>query len=521
MTINHVSIEPNHGAPAVTALTAFSKSPSYVDASDAARVDEQLQPSAKELLVLIEGTSGLPPFEHIASLALDHFDEVIDILELEGERRGKEFVAYNPKRDDGSLGSFSINSETGAFGDFAIDECSGWDLISLAAYCWDCNNATAARRLVEELAKLDLDRTRSRQTHPSPRNKVTSASRAVVAGPVQPIPTDAPELKSEQFVYPGETLEDCYHYQNRDGLLCLVVLRIRKADGSKTFRPLSVWPDEGGKPCWRAKMPDGQRPLFNLQSVAGATSTTKVFVVEGEKAALALQMMLPDSPVLTSANGSQSASKSDWSPLAGCNVVIWPDNDEPGARYLQDVVRLIRDNDPATSISVVDVEALLRAVCGLKGWVYEEKVVEFKGWDAADAAALGLDPEVLCGLIKNAIEPLEWEHSAQARTEDLSARPLEGVTWDSGKVYRETASAVEVYKPKEKFWAKVCSTLVIVRQLRDAEGTGWSLELRLRAPDGAMKTIVLQRAWLTDAQRLRALLLDNGVLIYNWLELHD
>lgn len=520
MTINDVSIEPNHRAPAVTALTALSNSPTSRSLSDAASVAPQTQSSAKELLVLIEGTSGLPPFAHIASLALDHFDEVMDILGLEGEQRGREFVAYNPKRDDSCLGSFSINSETGAFGDFATEDCAGGDLIALAAYCWGCGNATAARRLVEELAKLDLDHTQVRPPSPLQR-KVANVSRAVVAGLVQPIPTHAPELKPEQFVYRGETLEDRYDYRDRDGSLCFSVLRIRTADGNKTFRPLSVSLNAAGKASWRATMPEGQRPLFGLPSLTEATNTTKVFVVEGEKAALALRKMLPESPVLTSVNGSKSASKSDWSPLAGCDVVIWPDNDEPGAKYLQDVRRLIRDNDPATPISVVDVEALLRAVCSLKGWVYEEKAVEFKGWDAADVAALGLESEVLAALIDKAIEPAEQTSEPAVGKDNRDVWPITDVEWESGKLYRKTANAVEVYKPKEEFWAKVCSMLEIVRQLRDAEGTGWSLELSLRSPDGATKTIVLQRAWLTDAQRLKALLFDNGVVIYNWLELHD
>jgi hypothetical protein len=32
---------------------------------------------------------------------------------LDGEQRGREFVAYNPRRRDDNLGSFTINCETG------------------------------------------------------------------------------------------------------------------------------------------------------------------------------------------------------------------------------------------------------------------------------------------------------------------------------------------------------------------------------------------------------------------------
>lgn len=230
--------------------------------------------------------------------------------------------------------------------------------------------------------------------------------------------------------------------------------------------------------------------------------------------------MLPNSPVLTSAGGSKAASKSDWSPLAGSDVVIWPDNDPAGQSYQQDVIRLIRAIDPATPISVVDVEALLRAVCCLKGWVYEEKIAEFKGWDAADVAALGLDPEVLTALIEEAIDQ---EVPSPANAEEQIVWPITGVAWPSGKRYRMHRDTVEVCKEKEgrSEWAKVCSRLEIVRQLRDSEGAGWSLELVVTAPDGATKRIILPKAWLTDAQGLKSLLFDSGVLIYNWLELHD
>ena len=41
----------------------------------------------------------------------------------------------------------------------------------------------------------------------------------------------------------------------------------------------------------------------------------------------------------TSAHGAQSPHKSDWSPLAGKDVVILPDHDAPGENYAKAVVR--------------------------------------------------------------------------------------------------------------------------------------------------------------------------------------
>jgi hypothetical protein len=92
--------------------------------------------------------------------------------------------------------------------------------------------------------------------------------------------------------------------------------------------------------------------------------------------------------------------------LVGRDVVIWPDNDEAGLKYPRDVIESIRAIDPATPISVVNVEALYRAVCVMKGWLYDDQISELKGWDAADVATLGLDTQVIVAAVDQAIEPL-------------------------------------------------------------------------------------------------------------------
>ncbi len=46
---------------------------------------------------------------------------------------GREFKALNPTRSDSKIGSFSVNLDTGKWGDFATDD-TGLDLISLYAY---------------------------------------------------------------------------------------------------------------------------------------------------------------------------------------------------------------------------------------------------------------------------------------------------------------------------------------------------------------------------------------------------
>jgi hypothetical protein len=62
----------------------------------------------------------------------------------------KEWIARNPTRDDRRPGSFSINSRTGAWGDFATDDRGG-DVISLLAYLRGIKQGEAARELASIL----------------------------------------------------------------------------------------------------------------------------------------------------------------------------------------------------------------------------------------------------------------------------------------------------------------------------------------------------------------------------------
>ena len=61
-------------------------------------------------------------------------------------RRGREYLARNPTRNDRSLGSFSVNTATGAWADFA-DGAKGGDVISLYAYLRNIRQGEAAREL--------------------------------------------------------------------------------------------------------------------------------------------------------------------------------------------------------------------------------------------------------------------------------------------------------------------------------------------------------------------------------------
>ena len=116
-----------------------------------------------------------------------------------------------------------------------------------------------------------------------------------------------------------------WEYYDRTGTLVGLVLRW-EANGRKEIRPLALV--EGG---WVIGAMPAPRPIFRLELVASSAATNAtVFVVEGEKAADAGRRL--GLVCTTSSGGAAAAHLTDWSPLTGRNVVILPDNDEPGRK---------------------------------------------------------------------------------------------------------------------------------------------------------------------------------------------
>lgn len=85
-------------------------------------------------------------FEAIRTAALRDLPVLVARWLPDGQLRGHEWVARNPKRADRAPGSFSVNLRTGRWGDFATGDRGG-DVISLAAYLHNLTQLEAARRL--------------------------------------------------------------------------------------------------------------------------------------------------------------------------------------------------------------------------------------------------------------------------------------------------------------------------------------------------------------------------------------
>ena len=119
--------------------------------------------------------------------------------------------------------------------------------------------------------------------------------------------------------------------------------------GDKWIRPMKL--NGQGYELGEPKFSDG-KPLYGLPRIASNLDVV-VWVVEGEQKADALNKL---GLVATTSGGSQSAAVTDWGPLRGRTVQIWPDNDDPGKAYADEVARILQRLGCA--VSCVDVAAL-------------------------------------------------------------------------------------------------------------------------------------------------------------------
>ena len=140
-----------------------------------------------------------------------------------------------------------------------------------------------------------------------------------------------------------------HKYLDENGIHVGSVIRWQLSPTSKEIRPTSLHADG-----WRLEHMPEPRPLLDRRTILETAGP--VYVVEGEKAfdaASGLGLV-----ATASAGGANTAGKSDWSPLAGREVVILPDNDDAGRKYAADVAEILHELDPPATVRVVELDGL-------------------------------------------------------------------------------------------------------------------------------------------------------------------
>lgn len=434
---------------------------------------------------------GSPQFKAVADAAAARIVDVLDRWLPGGTRKGREYLARNPKRADESPGSFSINLRTGRWSDFATGD-KGGDLIALVAYLEGCKPAEARDRLAAFLG------VRSDEKRPQPRPAV-SEWRAIV-----PIPADAPSPPLAHSKL-GRAITT-WTYRDHEGRTLFLVYRFEERSGDqvrKHILPCAFCEGPQGRRAWRWQGLPEPRPLYRLDALSARPGAI-VIVCEGEKAAEAAALLMPDCVATTMPNGAQSPRKADWAPLRGRAVLLWPDADAPGRTCMAAVAKL------AQAAGAASVQAIrLEALTVVRGAALPE------GWDAADAMAEGWTAERMQTVRRRAdlLAAPAGELGPAA-----SELPRGYVLEDGGLYFLERNDRGDT----ERHW--ICSPLRVAAVTRDERGENWGMLLEFPDRDGALHRWAMAAELLkADGAEYRGALLGMGLQIApgmkarNWL----
>lgn len=223
-------------------------------------------------------------------------------------------------------------------------------------------------------------------------------------------------------------------------------VRVKTAAG-KTFRPICA-ADDG----WVLGDPPGPLPLYGADQLGDGV----VHVCEGEKATDAARNI---GLTATTSGSSSSAHKADWAPLAGRQVVVLPDHDEPGEKYAAAVVRELNKLRPPAECRIVRLPDPTKPGDDIYDFIARRR-----------AAGIG-DAQ-----IRNEIEQLAA--AAPVATEQVSEGDMEGPpvcqyrATPHGLVYMKPTRDGDVPVPLTNFGAQIVAQVVLddgVEQQRQLE----------------------------------------------------
>lgn len=286
-------------------------------------------------------------FETLAAHLITRSVELLQQWFPNGRRIGREFCIGDLQGNPGQ--SLKVNLDSGLWQDYATGQ-KGRDLIALYAAIHSLGQVDAAKVLSGDAPE--------RERKVVPLRPVVSDEVEPVQLPPESVPIDPAKFRHPRHGNPVAV----WTYRTAARAPIFIVARYETAEG-KTFLP---WTWDGSR--WKPKAHPRPRPLYGLDRLE--TRAGLVFVVEGEKAADALQGVTQVAAVITWPGGARNPQHADWSPLRGRSCVLWPDADPPGFEAMQIVTAQLLTL--GCSLQIVDTEGLA------------------EGYDAADAVKEGM-----------------------------------------------------------------------------------------------------------------------------------
>ena len=323
--------------------------------------------------------------------------------------------------------------------------------------------------------------------------------------PIVPVPDDAPPFGKDTCAYHnalfGKFSDHIHLYKLADGSRAMYVVRwdgVKQKDGTldKEIRPYIYGTDAAGNTGWYSQFLD-ERPLYNLAELS--SNRKDILFVEGEKTAEAARILFPDYSVTTTAGGSGSAHKTDFSPVSLRNVLISPDCGEAGHKYADHVYTRCRKAG-AWRVQKFDTQTLAMLV------VEDGKVVDRDptaepakaNYDLADALADGWTAELMA-----------------AHRDKFIGVYMEKDAEIIGKYKLNRTGVYKLHldeqgqETEEPTW--ICPYLKVTHQVRDKKDASWSKVFTFYDPNDHLKTVVIPNALLAgDGKEVREKLADEG-----------
>lgn len=150
----------------------------------------------------------------------------------------------------------------------------------------------------------------------------------------------------------ASTLVNEFVYNDDDGLEAFRVLDYQSEDDGRR-QTRTIWPVSLSEDGWCIGDPPRPWPLYRLPEM---TPFQRVYVCQDERGAEAARSM--GLIATTFAHGCFCVDKTDWSPLAGRDVVLLPSNDQAGRVFVRRVTAILARLLPPAEVRVLQLPGL-------------------------------------------------------------------------------------------------------------------------------------------------------------------
>lgn len=236
-----------------------------------------------------------------------------------------------------------------------------------------------------------------------------------------------PKRKGDRSEWGSFAPSMVFPYRQADGALIGYVLRHDLPDGGKETPMVMFARLPDGKETWCRYPFPKPRPLYGLETLG---KTKQVIVVEGEKCRDRLAQK-SGRTVLSWAGGTQGVKHTDWSPLSGRDVVIWPDFDVSGLSTADEIAAILTALGARVRLTGFTDTGASSDLGHFAYSDWQAGRLPCRGWDSADAvdagwARLELDAFMRATIRRHAPAPIEPPPSVEEPDPQAPKTPPSG-----------------------------------------------------------------------------------------------